>query len=146
MLAIQTAIGEVGGKAATALTQSYTSMIAFGNFQYGANASGIFLLNQGTSTPSFSLFDCDIGTPKDKRFEYIYVTLDSAISTVVTLTVLTDNGVSYPYTVTTALAGVQRLRFKIGRGIKGRVWRVSLSSPAWFEIHQIDALFVPLTI
>ena len=142
MLAVQTAIGGINEKAATVLSQSYNSMISCKGFHYGLNGSGISLLNQGeTSTSSFSVFTSDFGTTKEKRMKIVYLTIDSAISKAISLTLKYNNNTSHTYTKTTGESGVQQMTFVIGKGVKARVARIGVSSPAWFEIHQIEADF-----
>ncbi len=144
MLAVQTSIGEVSGKAVTELASKYDSMLNDGEFQYGCNEDGIFLLNSpdpdGFLTRTFTLATTDMGSKNPKRGRFAYVGIDTDQE--FTLSVNVDKQGWRDYRVEPQKQGLQRLKVPIGRNGQGRYWKFKFTSNYPFLVDQIDALFV----
>jgi len=146
MLAVQTAIGSAGSKAATALSHSFTSLLSTGTFQYGGNEEGIFLLNTGEQDNgvdferSFTLASSDYGLDNLKRLRFVYIGVDADES--FTVSVMGDDKVWRDYTVDLNKTGLQEIRRSIGRDGFGRYWKIKISSTKRFRIDNMSGLFI----
>lgn len=150
-LAVQCAVGEIGEKAITELSPSYESLINTGDFQYGLNASGIFLLNTGNVysdiaySKSFTLPKADLGIDENKRLRFLYVKVETYDDAVFTVKAKPDNGAWT--TKTKSLTGAQITTMKIPIGSKsciGDYITVNIASTAQFRIHEITGLVIPI--
>lgn len=146
MIAIQTAVGDVGSKAVTELSYAFNALINTGSFQYGCNDDGIFLLNSGEQdndgdyVRSFTLSSSDYGLANLKRIRFLYLGIDTDNS--FTVSVMGDNKVWRDYTVPLNKLGLQEIRKSIGRDGFGRYWKIKISSTNRFRISMIGAVLV----
>ncbi len=149
-LAVQCAVGEIGEKALTELSPSYESLINTGNFQYGLNSDGIFLLNTGNTysgvafTKSFTLPKTDLEIDVNKRLRFLYIKVETYDDAVFTIKAKPDNGAWV--TVTKTLTGADIRLMKIVFGSKsciGDYITINIASTAQFRIHKITGLVIP---
>jgi hypothetical protein len=143
-IAVQTAVGDIGGKATTELSYSFNSLLNCGEFQYGLNSSGIHLLNQGNldNTTQFessvTLQTSDYGRRNFKRFRFIYLEVEVYEKTVFTVSVRPNKGDWIDKTVTVKNAGLRLLRFSIKKkGGQGNYHAVKIASKKQFRIHSV---------
>lgn len=137
-IAVQTA----ASNATTELSDSFASMVDTGEFQYGCNSEGIFLLNsdEAGSTRTFTLATTDFGMKNHKRLRKLYIGLvaDSPI----TVSVMGDKKVWRHKTKALKKTGLQTLRVPIDRDGFGRYWTIKISATTRFRIDSIDGLLV----
>jgi len=146
MIAIQTAVGEIGSKATTELAWKYDDMVSVGNLQYGANEDGIYQMNateqdDGSDfirTLTFATTDFDSKNPKRMRSLYFGIETDDDI----TVSVKTDDQSWRDYTLEHEKNGIQRVAVDIGMDGQGRYWTVKLSSTTPFRIDNIGSVFI----
>jgi hypothetical protein len=151
-IATQGAMGGIGSKATTELSYSFDGLIDAGEFQYGLNENGIFLLNTGTDdegvpyTAQFTLNTSDYGIQQEKRVWYLYIAYEGDENFTVSLRCDDDlhGWIDYPATV--VKSGLQRVRVQTGRGRKGLMWSVKIMSQEPFKISRISGDVHPLTM
>ena len=145
-IAVQTAIGTIGSKATTELSYAFKSMINAGEFQYGLNQDGIYLLNQGEQddgetferSVTFATTDFGVKNPKRVRFIHIGFVADYEF----TLAVKIDDQVWRKYTVTPRKTGLQRLRVPIGRNGQGAYITTKITSRSMFRIDMMAGILI----
>lgn len=147
MIAVQTAIGDIGSKAVTSLSWSFNSMVNTGKFQYGFNDNGIYILNTsgedeaGSSDGYEVIFaNTDFGIDNLKRVRFIYagIVADGAV----VISVMNDNKKWITCTKKSLKTGVQKIRFPISRKGYGRYCKVKIFSLSPFKIDNISGLLV----
>lgn len=149
-LAVQCAIGEIGEKALTELSPSYESLINTGDFQYGLNSSGIFLLNTGNVysdvayTKSFTLPKTSLGVDDNKRLRFLYIKVETYDDATFTIKAKPDNGAWTADTLSVVGADIRTLKAIFGsKSCISDYITVNISSTARFRIHQITGLVIP---
>ena len=111
MLAVQTAVGDLGRKATSELSWNFNALIAAGGFPYGCDDNGIHLLNttelDGATpyTRSFTLATNDLGVKNPKRGRFAYIGIDT--DTEFTLEITIDEQAPRSYTVTPLKTGLR---------------------------------------
>lgn len=143
-IAVQGAVGAIGSKATTQLSYVFKSMINTGNFQYGLNQDGIYLLNQGekdgegTFERSFTLATSTLGAknPKTLRSVHLEFVADSSF----TLSVKMDDQAWRHYTVEPKKKGLQRVKVPIGRNGQGAYLTFKVSSRKSFRINMMAGI------
>jgi len=152
MIAIQTAIGDIGGKATTQLSTSPASMINAKGFQYALDTNGVHILNRGDTdnnaefTRTFTLATTDLGIKNPKRGRFFYVGYEVfQANDPMTISIKLDDQAWREYNVVNRKVGLQRVRVPIGRDGKGRYVTVKISSVKHFRLDNIDAEFYLLS-
>ena len=148
-IAVQAAVGPVGGKATTEITPSYAGLVNCGKFQYGVNASGVHLLNTGSTDDgvpiahSFTLASSDYGDMSFKRIRYLYLEVEVYEETVFTASVKPNKGTFVDKTVTVPGPGLKTVSFTIQRSnVQGNFHTIKISATKQFRVHKILGLFV----
>ena len=150
-IATQTAIGEVGFKPTTELSWSFPEMVNMGEFQYGLGEDGITRLNTGIDdtgvpfTSTFTLNTSDYGIQNEKRVWYLFFAYEGAENFTVSLKSDDDVHGWVDYPAVAAKDGLQRIWVPTGRGRRGLMWTVKVSSTSPFKISRISADVYPLT-
>ncbi len=146
-LAVQAALGNVGEKPVTFLTDyDFNSICSINNQPIAVNSSGIYRLNKGSEdveqnfVSSFTLATSDFGIQNIKRIRFIYLGLITSSD----LDVYIQNERSEPvqYTVKHLRDGFQRIRFPVSRNEQSRYFTIQIKSSGWFTINNIDALLI----
>ncbi len=146
MIAVQTAVGDVGNKATTELSLTFNSLVNTGKFQYGLNENGIFRINTGEQDVgidyerTFTLSTSDLGQRNIKRFRFIYIGADVDESFIIS--VMGDNKVWQHYYPDLTKTGIQTIRKSITRNGQGRYWKIKITSIKRFRIDNIMGLFI----
>lgn len=145
MIAVQSAVGDVGRKATTELSNfDFNSMAMVNGYPVGASSDGLFLLNTGTTdndvefTRSITFATTDFAIKNPKRIRFIYVGIDT--DNAFTVSTKVDEGSWRDETVTPAKTGLQRVRVPIGSDGEGRYWTVKVTSVYPFRIDDIKIL------
>lgn len=148
-VAVQTAVGAMGEKATTELSFGFDSMIDAGDFQYGLNSSGIYLLNQGNDddgtafTSTVTVHTSDYGRKNLKRIRYVYLEVEVYDDTLFEVGVRPNKGSWTTAYVSTTGAGLKTLRATMPKdGGKGNYHAVRISSTGQFRLHSLVGLFV----
>lgn len=147
---VQTAVGNINGKAVTEASYSFTSMINAGPFQYGLNEDGISMLNVGETfngvqyERAVTIATTDLGIHNPKHIRHIYLGFEA--DKAMTLSVQLDNLAIRTFTVLPGKKGLQRIRIPIGKGEEleglGRYVRVRISSKTRFRLDKVDGIFI----
>lgn len=145
-VAVQAAVGPIGGKATTELSLSFLGMVNCGAYQYGVNSSGIYLLNTGSTdnavaiTHSFTLASSDFGNSSFKRFRRLYFEVEVQGETVFTISVKPNNG-SFVDRTATASPGLKTFSVTIQRAnTQGNFHTIKVSAAKQFRVHKIYGL------
>lgn len=148
-IVIQTAVGDIGEKATTELQFEYDSMVNCGQYQYGLNENGIFLLNQGNTDnsavfeSSFTLQTSDFGVKNNKRFRFVYLEVEVYKDSTFTVTVTPNNGTAIYKTVSTFGPGLKTMSFTIQKsGGHGNYHKIKIASNEQFRIHSVSGLMI----
>lgn len=149
-LAVQCAIGEIGEKALTELSPSYESLVNTGNFQYGLNSDGIYLLNIGNTYTaeeffkSFTLATSDLNIDLDKRLRFIYLKVEVYGNATFIIKAKADGGDWSTVTKPVTGAGIKRIKVVFGSSsCIGDYITLNIGSTAQFRIHKIKGLVIP---
>lgn len=148
ILATQTAIGDPGSKATSELSLDFSSLGRVGNFYYGANSSGLYLIDSGVkdlaedivSTVTFATTDFGFRNPKSIRF--LYVGLKGSCGQCISISTWADGASNSTENYTLQHNGVQRLRVPISLCLNGRYWRISISSSESIRIDSVEAQLI----
>lgn len=142
-IAVQGAIGEVGSKATTLISDfSFNSMAEINGVQLGASADGLFKLNTGADDDgtsfisTFTIATTDFGLHNHKQIRFLYFGVDTDSD--FTVSVKADDKVWRDYTAEVSKTGMQEIRVPVGRDGYGRYWTIKISSTAFFRLDQID--------
>lgn len=146
-IAVQSAVGPIGGKATTELTLSFAALVTGGRYHYGLNENGIHLLNSGDVDGeddilrSISFATSDYGSKNLKRFRFIYLQVEVLGDASFTVAVRPDKGAWISKTVSTTGAGTKTLKVPIQReGGQGNYLSVKITSFNWFKLHAVNGL------
>lgn len=145
-LAVQTAIGGPGTKAATRLSWGFNSLCIIGSYCYGANKDGIFLLNgpqnnSSSTSEAYAVFattDASIKQPKHIRYLYLGGRFDGDFN----IDVKVDDVAWQTVPVRVPKVGTQRVRVEVGTKLQGRYWTVKIRSSNKIRVDSIIALFL----
>lgn len=147
VLAIQGAVGPIGGKATTELSLSLQGLVDCGGFQYGLSGSGVHLLNTGSKddvtvfTSEITLVTSDYGNPAMKRFRYIDIEIVTVSNIEVVIGARPNGGSWIEKTVAVSGGGLQTVRVAIARdGGQGNLHAVRLKSTGWFRLVSMRGL------
>jgi hypothetical protein len=146
ILAIQTAVGSIGSKAATVLSYDASSLLNIGKFQYKGGPDGLYILNQSdtdtTYTKSFTLATTDLGIENPKHCSFLYIGVKTvSTNTKLNITLTNDKGVSKTVPYIVLKVGLQRLRVPMGHINRGRYIKLKISSDNSFRIDNIEGYF-----
>lgn len=144
-IAVQTVVGEIGGKATTTLDgYDFNSFATINGFEFGADHNGLHLLNTGDQdneedyTRTLTFATTDFGDNNPKRIRFIYVGVEA--TSPFTLSVKADEQSWRNYTVTPLKTGLQRVRVPVGRDGQGRYWAIKVTATTAFRIDSVDAM------
>lgn len=145
MLAVQTAVGDPGSKATSELTTDFSSLTRVDEFYFGANSSGLFLIDSGLkdlaediiSTVTFATTDFGFRNPKSIRF--LYIGLEGSCGQCISISSQADGVDNCIETYELQHEGTQRIRVPINFDLEGRYWRISISSTEAMRIDSVDA-------
>jgi hypothetical protein len=148
ILATQTAIGDPGSKATSELALDFSSLARVANFYYGANSSGLFLIDSGdkdlaediVSTVTFATTDFGFRNPKSIRF--LYIGLEGSCEQCISICTQADGSVNSTESYTLQHGGAQRIRVPISLCLNGRYWRISISSAESLRIDSVEAQLI----
>lgn len=146
-IAVQGAVGEIGEKAVTKLTNyNFNSMVLIGGRAIAANALGLHILNVGdrdgdeafTRTVTFASTDFGISNPKHLRaIEFGMFTED-----VFRVFVLTKSGEWREYESPEPQEGQTRIMVPIGSSVEGRYWTVRIESDSFFRLDNVKVRMI----
>jgi len=144
-LAVQMVIGDPGSKATSELTLDFTSIARVGEFYFGTNSSGLFLIDSGlkdlaediVSTVTFATTDFGFRNPKSIRF--LYIGLEGSCGQCITIHTQADGVDNCVANYELLHTGPQRIRVPINFILEGRYWRVSITSTEPIRIDSVEA-------
>lgn len=147
-LAVQTSIGEPGSKATSELSYEFSSLARVGNFYFGANSSGLYLVDSGltdlaeeiNSIVTFATTDFGFKEPKYIRF--LYIGIEGTCNQCISITTQKDNVHNSTEEYTLLHTGMQRIRVPITMDLAGRYWRISISSNEALRIDSVEAQLI----
>lgn len=147
-VAVQGAIGEIGEKALTKLTNyGYNSLAMICGFAVGVNANGLYLLNVGETddgeafprTITFASTDFGISNPKHLKYIEFGIQIESSF----TVSVLTADGEWREYESEPPYEGLTRVRVPIGSKGIGKYWTVKFEASSFFRMDDVEvAMYV----
>lgn len=142
MIAVQGAVGDIGGKATTDISGVFNSLINVNGYQFGGTGTGLYRLNAVEKTATFRLAASDYGIKNFKRFRYVYIGLECSGEVSITLTA--DKQRTAVYTKLVEKAGLHTIRIPIGHSLTGRFWDIEFSSSSSFRVNSIEAVMIKL--
>lgn len=144
-IAVQGAIGEMGKKATTRLTNyAFNSMAIINGFPFAANASGVYRLNtgdrdtEGEYTRTVIFPETDFNNPNPKRIRFVDIGLRTAHAFTVKTT--TDNGEYWEEEYEPVEEGYFTARVPMGRNVEGRYHKIQISSKNFMRIDSVIAV------
>jgi len=144
-IAVQGAVGGSGSKATTQLSYIFNSLAEINGIPFGANSSGLFKLNSGTTdntskfVSTFTLATTDFGDGHPKHLRYIYVGVDTDND--FNISIKTDNQINRLLQVSRIKNGLQRIRVQNKYSDVGKYWTISLFSDHFFRVDEIKVIF-----
>jgi hypothetical protein len=143
-IAVQGAIGAIGQKATTVLSNyNFGSICSINGLSLGIKKdNGLFLLNSGTTDADDNYLrkvvfaTTDLGAHNPKRVRFVYVGIDT--STDFVLSVKFDDQDYRDYTVPIKKTGLQRVRVPVGRDGQGRYVTIGISSMHSFRLDSVN--------
>lgn len=128
-------------------TYNFNSFAQVGDRFLAAKADGIYAVHEGDlddAAPiaaSFATGALDFGVRELKRAENLYAAYTTAGNLKVTVT--PDKGVSHSYTLAANRSGFGPRRVTIGKGMRGRHWKIRVSNinGVDFDFTSMEAVF-----
>lgn len=147
VLVVQGAVGQIGSKATTELSNSFVGLINCGNFQYGLNSSGIYKLNTGNTdngtvfTNEITLATSDYGSNVKKRIRYLDITIETIENITLLVAVRPDGGDWIEKSVDVVGEGFQTISVSINRNnSQGNLHSIRIRSTKWFRLISLEGL------